>query len=156
MCLEITWQNWTDILKAVFSSISDVSVHHGRTAEGPRADAEKSSASFRERLFWENQSVCFWKVRPKVTGVGVLRVPGASSGVGWAYLSGLCGGVHLWRWWGGEHNRGGLPGRKRGLQETGTGEQRAGGQHGDASYLWRKVFFFILLKTLFKIKINLL
>lgn len=40
---------------------------------------------------------------------------------GWAYLSGLCWWVHLWRWWGGEHNRGGLPWRKRGLQEAGRG-----------------------------------
>lgn len=37
---------------------------------------------------------------------------------GRAYLSGLWCWVHLWRLWGGKHNRGGLPRRERGLQQT--------------------------------------
>lgn len=78
--------------------------------------------------------------------------------MGWAYLSGLCGGVHLWRWWGGEHNRGGLPGRKRGLQrrqEEGSRE-REDSMEMQVILGEKGIFFIILLKTLFKIKINLL
>lgn len=56
---------------------------------------------------------------------GIARSEGNESGTfdscqssGWAYLSGLWWWVHLWRRWGGKHNRSRLPRGKWGLQET--------------------------------------